>query len=711
MSNLLERTLVEAADSGGCTTVTRYVPAREAYCYSEEQTITAAVWVCDGSGGGIEIGGYHPDCTLSGYITYTEVRTVCVPARDAYYETVEVCTDPASGLVPPADWRGSAQSVDVLEGPSVYRFTAYVVGGIITGLKDGDADWQYRHPTDIQFGFRLFGAAASVYESGVYGDTFAVSQGDTFEIRRWRERIEYYHNDVLIHTSETPASGQYRAAAFLYTVGDVIDDPVFELADFGTVEQYPELPRQIAYETAINYVAQYPELPQQQLTPEYFGTVAQYPELPRQAAYPDDNTGWVAQYPELPQQLVLPDDLNFGFVVQVPELPQQDGLGIPGQVGSIAQYPEIPNQRSWDADFAIVTQYPPLPVQSSVQTTLDVEDAIYSVIPPIEIAAAYGTATISASRGYAPVVIASAFGQFGAEAFIDPVQIASASGTALSNEVWQSSILPVPLASASGTADSVASVAWSVINPVPLASASGEFGAEAFIDPVPLASASGSAQPVSIWTGAITSVQIASASGTAVPVSVMYSDPALEVVIASATGYAAGIYSVIDPVPLASAYGRIVPQATRVTYVVNLAHNAVTRYTVGFVRFARIGNRHYGLGEDGVLYLLDGDTYDGDDIAAEVVTYPTDLGSPFRKRVTKAYADARTAGAMTIVAVVDETAQNTVATIHEGDGVRNHPFKPGRGLVGQRWAYGVQSTDDFTLSGFHVLYQPLSRRV
>ena len=275
MSNLLERTLVEAADSGGCTTVTRYVPAREAYCYSEEQTITAAVWVCDSSGGGIEIGGYHPDCTLSGYITYTEVRTVCVPARDAYYETIEVCTDPASGLVPPADWRGSAQSVDVLEGPSVYRFTAYVVGGIITGLKDGDADWQYRHPTDIQFGFRLFGAAASVYESGVYGDTFAVSQGDTFEIRRWRERIEYYHNDVLIHTSETPASGQYRAAAFLYTVGDVIDDPVFELADFGTVEQYPELPRQIAYETAINYVAQYPELPQQQLTPEYFGEVAQ----------------------------------------------------------------------------------------------------------------------------------------------------------------------------------------------------------------------------------------------------------------------------------------------------------------------------------------------------------------------------------------------------------------------------------------------------
>jgi len=129
------------------------------------------------------------------------------------------------------------------------------------------------------------------------------------------------------------------------------------------------------------------------------------------------------------------------------------------------------------------------------------------------------------------------------------------------------------------------------------------------------------------------------------------------------------------------------------TWVMNLANQAVTRYTgFEFKQFIRLGSHYYGVADDG-LYRIGGLTDDGTDISWSVKTGATDFGTRKLKRAVSAYFGARMGTSMTVtVHALEQGSWSYAYTNPRGALPQNYRVQFGRGFNDRYYAIGLSGT-------------------
>lgn len=151
---------------------------------------------------------------------------------------------------------------------------------------------------------------------------------------------------------------------------------------------------------------------------------------------------------------------------------------------------------------------------------------------------------------------------------------------------------------------------------------------------------------------------------------------------------------------------------TRMVWVVNLDSNASVQYEeFGFNSFFQRDGEYYGVANDGI-YKLTGDTDAGQNINSTVELAKSNMGGGQIKRVTEAYLQAESEKALRLKTLV-EGQTNVYTSRIVGADVRKQLVKPGKGLRGVLWQFGVtnQEGSDFVLSQLEVLTADSNRRV
>lgn len=102
----------------------------------------------------------------------------------------------------------------------------------------------------------------------------------------------------------------------------------------------------------------------------------------------------------------------------------------------------------------------------------------------------------------------------------------------------------------------------------------------------------------------------------------------------------------------------------RRSWAMNVQNNAVTEFPAYFfVRFMRWNNRHYGIGANGGLYLLEGDNDAGVAIPWAWETGVEDFGSPAQKGVKGLYFSGYFAPGMDVTLVTDRNERRVYSTL------------------------------------------------
>lgn len=151
----------------------------------------------------------------------------------------------------------------------------------------------------------------------------------------------------------------------------------------------------------------------------------------------------------------------------------------------------------------------------------------------------------------------------------------------------------------------------------------------------------------------------------------------------------------------------------------NMTSSATTRYTnYAFNSIARIGVDYVGAADDG-LYLLEGETDDGDPIYAGIKTGLMDFGIPELKRVMNAYVGLTRAGRLLMKVVTanrkDETPTERWYALKQnarGGDVVGSRFELGRGIKSRYWQFEAVNVDgdDFEWDVLDLDLIRLSRR-
>lgn len=153
-------------------------------------------------------------------------------------------------------------------------------------------------------------------------------------------------------------------------------------------------------------------------------------------------------------------------------------------------------------------------------------------------------------------------------------------------------------------------------------------------------------------------------------------------------------------------------QDSGAVWVVNLDSNASVQYEqYGFNSFFQRGADYYGVANDGI-YLLAGDTDDGEPIDALVEFAKSNFGVPQDKTMPNIYLAAASDGALVLKVV---TGSNTLYYTARSNSIEldKHRVDLGRGLQGMYWQFSVmnQNGDDFSVAGMEFLPIASKRRI
>jgi len=147
-------------------------------------------------------------------------------------------------------------------------------------------------------------------------------------------------------------------------------------------------------------------------------------------------------------------------------------------------------------------------------------------------------------------------------------------------------------------------------------------------------------------------------------------------------------------------------------WVVNDDTNATSTYAgFAFNSFASLGERYYGVKDDG-LYLLEGDDDAGVTTAANINFGQQDFGTTAAKRVVGVYVGVASTGALLLkISVNGVESVYTQQRVSEDQRVAR--FVPGKGMQGTLLAFELYNEDnaDFTLSSVEFNAIPLTRRI
>jgi hypothetical protein len=174
------------------------------------------------------------------------------------------------------------------------------------------------------------------------------------------------------------------------------------------------------------------------------------------------------------------------------------------------------------------------------------------------------------------------------------------------------------------------------------------------------------------------------------------------------------------PSALLTAIGTATVAVTYEAYSVNLSHKTgdpaptdeVTRYThFPFDRIVRYQGSYFGVAADG-LYLLEGTTDDGADIAYAMKTCLDDFGMAEQKTVASAYLAGRLGPNITVTLHAGEDgAQTYEYDTLRGPPAQNHREKFGRGVKNRYFALGLAGTDALELDSIELEINKLTRRI
>lgn len=148
-------------------------------------------------------------------------------------------------------------------------------------------------------------------------------------------------------------------------------------------------------------------------------------------------------------------------------------------------------------------------------------------------------------------------------------------------------------------------------------------------------------------------------------------------------------------------------------WVVNANTFAPSRYeNFGFNSFAKIGNVYLGAKSDGV-FELDGETDDGTDISAAVMTGKMDFGSMQLKSMYNAVLGIAADGDMYLRVVHEDNPSFTYRINIRDDAMRNARVDIGRGMALRYWQVEVYNANgaDFNLESMKLYPVVLNRRI
>lgn len=155
---------------------------------------------------------------------------------------------------------------------------------------------------------------------------------------------------------------------------------------------------------------------------------------------------------------------------------------------------------------------------------------------------------------------------------------------------------------------------------------------------------------------------------------------------------------------------------TLTTIVVNLITNAHSRYTnYGFNSFFKFGNNYFGAKSDGV-YLLAGDTDDGNPILSVIRTPITDFDQPENKSCQDIFINCRNYGQLSAEIYTDERLKTNVPLTTPTSynyGVKRKRIKVPTGILGNAWQYVIKNVGgiNFTIFDLEVSVRNVKRKI
>lgn len=633
------------------------------------------------------------------------------------YVVVENCTDPYTETYTPADWNASCQSMEPLQVDGDYTFKLPALPtGVITGLGLDVSTFR-----DVEHGFYIYRAGttyARIIENGVFKTgAKIVGAGDTLRITRTLGVITYYIDDVLVYTSSVVSSGPVYAYGFLYLLTDEIHQAALEQRNTAYVDATlqavtADLPTADPYiYAAIQPVAVDASAPGDAAIEATLQAVGAAGSGIANYSYIDATLSPVAANGYTIADPVPPE---LSYIDAVIAAVDAQGYLLEGQAGHIdatlqavsATGIGIEDYSYIDATLspvqAIAIEYTPLADLNQASVTFNLIESVTGVVDTEGLNSGADLTlhlidSVTASGSVA-----------GADETLDLVEsVTGLAGTYRDIQADETlSLVESVAGQADLTRDIRADVTLSLVDSV---HAGGSVASLVETFSI-VESIAGQADLYRDATLAETLDLIESVAGQADT----YHDIRVNEVLSLLEDVTGGGGAYLEEtLNLVSAIVGGNEATSSQTYVTNLRNRATTVYSAGYRRFLRLGNQHYAIGHDDVLYLLEGDTRDGEVIAGHVVSFPSDLGSSMKKRIAKAYLDARVSGTDGIEAgfIADESLRSMHSVTDMADGARLRPFKPGRGLRGQRFALEFTTTGQTEVTAVEIVVEHFSRRV
>lgn len=159
--------------------------------------------------------------------------------------------------------------------------------------------------------------------------------------------------------------------------------------------------------------------------------------------------------------------------------------------------------------------------------------------------------------------------------------------------------------------------------------------------------------------------------------------------------------------------GTIISGENYTGWVMNANTDAVSRYVqYPFNSFADLGTTQLGAMDDGI-YELGGDTDEGVDINAAVLTGRDDFDESVMKRMLKAYLGLATNGQMYLTTITNENERRTYLLDVNNTSVREAKIDLGRGVKSRYWQFEITNVagSDFEIEAVEWYPVLLTRRV
>lgn len=145
------------------------------------------------------------------------------------------------------------------------------------------------------------------------------------------------------------------------------------------------------------------------------------------------------------------------------------------------------------------------------------------------------------------------------------------------------------------------------------------------------------------------------------------------------------------------------------TYAMNIENAKVTQYMdYPALAMAKLGGVYLSVAPDGI-YLMDGDSDDGNVIDARVRFGMDDMGTDNLKRVQYAYVGSRGSVQMKMFADGDKETSLHDCT-HDGNGIKTSRIKMGKGTKSRYWQPEIQG-NRFEIDSIKLESEALSRKV